>query len=313
MRKKIIITGATGRIGRALVSHELSQPYEIHAIVRRKSDPIGTISVDTNITCHEVADLASCDINALTPIFQNAGAVIHLAALIAEDGPVNDSATVKMAENVAAACAEAGVPNVILLSSIYARLAEERAANARLYGHRKLAAEYAFSHRQANNTSTVTLRPPAVYGYGMGGSLSAMISLVRSGIPLPFVLANELRDYISINNLSDLIWRITEEQISGASKSGWRVYEPCDGQPLATNELARLIAKSLGRKAVLFPVPTILITYILKSLGKSELADGAFGHLEACGNLELNRDFGWSPAESMPESLAFIRSSAKSG
>src|SRR5690606_27789975 len=129
--------------------------------------------------------------------------------------------------------------------------------------HRKLAAEHAFNLRRTNSASIVTLRPPAVYGNGMGGSLSTMISLVRSGIPLPFALANELRDYISINNLTDLIWCITEDQISGYSKSGVRVYEPCDGQSLATDELARLIAKSLGRKAVLFPVPNILITSIL--------------------------------------------------
>lgn len=312
MERKVIITGATGRIGRALLTHKLSQPYEIHAIVRRKSDLIGTTSMGTNITYHEVADLASCDINSLTPIFKNAGAVVHLAALIAEDGPVNESATVKIAQNVAEVCAEAGVPNIILLSSIYARLAEQSAANARLYGHRKLAAEHAFSQRHANNTSIVTLRPPAVYGDSMGGSLSTMISLVRSGIPLPFALANEPRDYISINNLADLIWRIVEEQISGASRSGVTVYEPCDGQSLATNELVRLIAKSLGRKAALFPVPTILITSILKLFGKAELADGAFGHLEARGNFELNRDFGWSPKESMPESLSFLRSSAMS-
>ena len=216
-----------------------------------------------------------------------------------------------MAENVAKVCAEASVPYIIHLSSISARLAQEGAANSRLYGQRKLEAEHAFNSQCADNSAVINLRPPAVYGEGMGGPLSAMISLVRMGIPLPFARAREQRDYISINNLVDLVWSIIKQQLSCNSNSGVKEYEPCDGLPLATNELTKLIANSLGRRAIQFPVPIALISSILKLLGKAELADGAFGYLKARGNFELKRDFGWAPIETMPESLEFLRSSTK--
>lgn len=66
--RKVLVTGATGLIGRHLIA-SLSSRYEIHAIVRR---PL----VTDQVTCH-LADLASP--NGLEGLPSDIDAVVHLA------------------------------------------------------------------------------------------------------------------------------------------------------------------------------------------------------------------------------------------
>lgn len=287
---------------------QIPEHYEIHAIVRNK-ESLNNLPVNTqSLTVHEVRDLAHASPFILAPIFEGAVSVIHLAAAISERAPVNQSITVGMARNVAAAAVAAKVGNVIVLSSIYARLAENKANNARDYGYRKLAADRCFMIDELAHSNIAVLRSPAVYGDGMGGNLELLTQLIGKRIPLPFGLANAPRDYISIGNLVDLIWHIIKYQITENPSPGIRIYEPSDGHPITTKMLVQTIAAATGQPAVLLPVPLGLLMAGAKLTGKSELAEGAVGRLEAAGNAALETDFGWVPIEQMPGSLSHLRS-----
>lgn len=304
MIKKIVVTGATGHIGKALLQSSQADGFEIHAIVRSVKELPQHMRDNDNIMFHTIDDLAQIDPDQLAAIMADAHMVIHLAALIVEDGPIEDSQTVHMARNVAAACHNADIPNIINLSSIYARFAEENVSHARLYGHRKRSAENNFIVGSPN-ANIIFLRPPAVYGQGMSGSISLLIKLVSKNVPMPFGRTNAERDYISINNLTDLIWHIT-------SHSDWpkgrNYYEPSDGLSVSTKTLVSEIASVMNKRALLLPVPVTLLKVVGTILGKADMIDGAVGAVQATGNAALLQDFNWAPKEQIPESLDFLHS-----
>ncbi len=305
IKQKIVITGGTGRIGQALLNAAQAELYEVHIIVRRKRDLPDIWRDYDSFVFHEIGDLATCRVSDLVPIFRNAASVIHLAAVISENLSTHESVTVGMARNVADAVAKGNVQNVILLSSIYASMAEQQAVNARAYGYRKLVAERYFE--RTDRSSVIILRPPAVYGPGMGGTLKLLTTLVKYHVPLPLGLANQPRDYISINNLVELIWHITERQVTSSSRSGLRIYEPCDGRSLSTKMLVTEIARALARRALLVPVPISLLKIGAEIIGQTELIDGAVGEMTASGNKALLDDFGWTPMEQTPASLDYLK------
>lgn len=304
-KQKIVITGGTGRIGQALLNAAQAELYEVHIIVRSKRDLPNIWREYDGFVFHEIDDLGTCRVSDLVPIFHDAALVIHLAAKISENLSINESATVGMARNIADVVEIGKVPNVILLSSIAASMAEQNTVNARAYGYRKLAAEQCF--KKIGKSSIIILRPPAVYGPCMGGALNLLTTLVKYHVPLPLGLADQPRDYISINNLVDLIWHITDRQVTKPSTYGARIYEPCDGRSLSTRMLVKEIAHSLGRKALLVPVPISLLKTVAKITGQVEVVDGAIGEMTASGNKALLDDFGWAPMEQISASLDYLK------
>jgi hypothetical protein len=140
----------------------------------------------------------------------------------------------------------------------------------------------------------------------MGGSLAQLAVLVRQGLPLPLARAVALRNYISLHNISSLI-----DTIVGGDDTRWiaaagQVFEPSDGRAVATNELVRMMAHVMGRRAALIPVPIGLLRTLGEVAGRSELVSGAIDRVDTESVERLRSAFGWRPLESMPESLAFL-------
>ncbi len=310
-RRKIVFTGATGHVGQALLRAQRLAEFDVHLLARDPSRlPKQAQAIDA--TVHPVADLATADPAALAPVFADAQTVVHMAARIVENGPADKSDTVRMAEVVGAATCAAAVPRLLHLGSISATQAEQNAPGKRAYGERKLAAEQALFAALGPETRLVTLRPPAVYGENMGGPLAQLTGLIRRHVPLPLARATAPRDYISFRNLTDLILTLLS-----APPASWesgpagqqRIYEPCDGTPVATRDLVSMIAAATNRRAHLFPVPAGLLRLAGNLAGKSSLIEGALDPLTARGNAALATDFGWHPVERLPKSLDYLRNS----
>ena len=74
------------------------------------------------------------------------------------------------------------------------------------YGRAKLATERALASVAAETgLELLILRPPLVYGPGVGGNFRALLRLARSGLPLPFAGLDNRRSLIARDNLVDLI------------------------------------------------------------------------------------------------------------
>jgi nucleoside-diphosphate-sugar epimerase len=154
----------------------------------------------------------------------------------------------------------------ITLSSVKAvsdevegELSEESTPNpVTHYGKSKLLAEqYILAQPIPEGKRVYILRPCMIHGPGNKGNLNLLYSLISKGLPWPLGLFENIRSYLSIENLcfiiSELIQR--EEIPSG-------VYNVVDDVPLSTNEVINLIAESKGDKSKILNLNKTIITAI---------------------------------------------------
>jgi lipopolysaccharide/colanic/teichoic acid biosynthesis glycosyltransferase/nucleoside-diphosphate-sugar epimerase len=295
----IVITGATGFLGRAVIHTFILEGWSVVALVR---NPHGGFASEVQQIC--LGDLAHADPKELASAMRGADCLIHLAAVVPGKNASTQNGTVQIAKAVCEAASCARVPRMIVLSSVYAALAEQGDPNARIYGYEKLSADRAIAQAGSDVTRIVTLRPPVVYGLGMTGALAKLVKIVGAGLPLPFGLAKNQRHYISRKNLVDLISTIARAPDVSWQKANGQYYVPTDGLALSTAGLVRMIAQANGRTPRLVPVPLSLLRLVGGVSGFSEMLSGAIDPLAHNDNAALLSDFEWAPIEEMPKSLA---------
>ena len=148
----VLVTGATGFVGRRVVKTLLAQGNPVRCLVRT---PVAAALLDTDrVDLHfgDVADPAS-----LTPAFNGVDAVVHLVAIIREKGSATfDAINVQGTHNVAEAASAAGVKRLLHISAIGA---QDNPAFP--YLHSKWRGEQAVA--QAGVPYTI-LRPSIIFG-----------------------------------------------------------------------------------------------------------------------------------------------------
>ena len=111
------------------------------------------------------------------------------------------------------------------------------------FGKIKLLAEnYIFSKEIPEGKRVYVLRPCMIHGPGNKGNLNLLYKLVSKNIPWPLGAFENKRSSCSIDNLMFIFKELKEREdiLSG-------IYNVADDEPLSTNELISLIAKSKGR------------------------------------------------------------------
>ncbi len=244
MPLNVLISGASGFIGKHLLADLLKQSFDIRAGVRSHSDlpcptfVVGKIDGTTNWSDH----ISGCD------------AVIHLAAYAHVTNPAKIDKAILHETNVegtarlAQEAAKAGVKHFIFISSIGAMadssdtilFADAPCKPTTLYGQSKLMAEKELKSIAGKHGMQWTIiRPPLVYGLGNPGNMQRLLKLIRSGIPLPLASVRNRRSFIYVENLVDVIVACL-----GNSKAFGKTYLPSDGEDVSTPELIRKIAKA---------------------------------------------------------------------
>lgn len=298
MNRTVYVSGAGGYVGRALVPRFKRASYRIIGLTRGDaySDCDATIKGDLAET---IPDLSEADHDSI---------FVHLAAK-AHDRSANADDffrdTVQCARNVAKAVAGSKIRLVLHISSIGARLAAENSPDARIYGEAKLAAEHVFYEelRSAKGCVLITLRPPAIYGPQAPGSFAALKTAIGMGMPLPFGCAYAERDYLSIDNLVDLLILICDASDKTLANMHAIAFEPCDGEAISTRCLVREIASRLGKPARLMPIPLGALRLAGRLTGKLEMVNGAISPQRAREHPSLREILGWSPAASLADGL----------
>jgi nucleoside-diphosphate-sugar epimerase len=285
-RPTVLVTGASGFVGTALVKRLLSDSqFLVRASSRRR------LPVLDGIDSVVVPDLAP-DTDWRKTV-QGADVVVHLAARVhimrETDADaltafrrINTAAT----ENLARQAADAGVQRFVYLSSVKVN-GEQTAAGRPFteedtpcpvdpYGVSKHEAERALRDvARETGLEVVIIRPPLVYGPGVKANFRQMMWWLHRGVPLPLGAVHNQRSLVGLDNLVDLI--ATCLRHPSATNQTFFV---SDGEDLSTPQLLRRLADALGRPARLVPVPAPLLLLGLGLLNKRDIAERLLGSLQ---------------------------------
>jgi nucleoside-diphosphate-sugar epimerase len=128
------------------------------------------------------------------------------------------------------------------------------------YGKSKLFAEqYILSKLIPPGKRVYILRPCMIHGPGNKGNLNLLYKIVSKGFPWPLGAFENKRSFCSIDNLCFIINELVNNE---SIASG--VYNVADDEPLATNDLIKLIAESQGKKCHIWNIPKSIIKLLSK-------------------------------------------------
>jgi nucleoside-diphosphate-sugar epimerase len=289
MQKRILVTGATGFIGRHLVLELLKCGYTIRAMIRTLSYPISQVQEQISVDLFE-------DVN-WTRLLTGVDVVIHLAAIAHTRGVPKDNydrVNWKATANLAKAAHELGV-RFIFMSSVAAQVgptcdrivSESDPPHPQSdYGRSKLEAERDIA---ALGGPYIIFRPTLVYGHRVGGNMRSIINLAKLPVPLPFGAMRNLRSMVAIENLvSAVILVLQREDIVN------QLFLVADAEPISILDLLKELRRGLGRRANMIPIPQSLLAKIFKVMGMSDVWLRLGGTLVVSCE-RLNR-IGYSPA-----------------
>jgi NADH dehydrogenase len=167
----ILITGASGFLGRVLVRRAIAQGHSVRALVRRSG-------ADLDLPADLVYQGDVTDPGALAGAVEGIRVVIHAAATTSETAPdeaLSRRTNVEGTRNLIQACRRAGVDRWVQISSLSAN-----PANTSVYGRTKYAAD---EEVRRSGLRWTILQPGTIYGPGGRGLFAKIVRLTRS-VPL---------------------------------------------------------------------------------------------------------------------------------
>jgi len=305
---KVLVTGATGFVGRHLCRMLVEAGHDVTAAVRAEpSPPLDGVNV--------------IDIGELTAgtLWRDAlagqDAAVHLAARThvmheTESNPemAYRRMNVEVTRRFATECALLGIKRIVFMSSIKVNgeatpkdspfTAADTPAPEDAYGRSKLSAEKELAiATEGTSTELVILRPPLVYGPGAKGNFEKLMRAVAAGTWLPLGMIDNRRSLVYVENLCSALIRCLE-----SGEAAGRTFLVSDGEDLSTTSLVRRIAAALGVRARLLPVPAAALKLAGKLTGKSAAIARLTGSLRVDGSA-LGSDLGWQPPYTVDQGL----------
>ncbi|UCH47841.1 MAG: NAD-dependent epimerase/dehydratase family protein [Betaproteobacteria bacterium] len=318
---KVLVTGATGFVGTHALERIAAEGHEILASYHRRP------AVEkAGVRWVAMSDAGSA--GQLHELLTGVDAVLHLAGLAhlprghrdrtaAEFMRVNVDATLRIAQSAA----DAGVRRFVFMSSVKAcgevsvdrpMRETDRKTPEDAYGVSKSVAEDRLAQLAAGTgIEHVVIRPPLVYGPGVGANFLSLLRWIDRGLPLPLASIRNRRSLIYVGNLVDAICACLFQP-----RAAGRTYFVSDDEDVSTPELIRQIAAALGRPARLLPGLPWTLRAMGTALGRREAVERLVSSL-AIDISRIRDELNWRPPCSLQAGLAatatWYRSANRSG
>lgn len=298
MTTRILVTGANGFVGRALLTQLIATGAAVRGAARApdrlppacESVAIGDIGPDTDWS----AALRGVEV------------VVHMAARVhqmqdtASDSlaafrHVNTAGTRRLCESAI----RAGVRRLVFVSTVKVH-GEQSGANPWRESDPPAPADpYAVSKREAEDVvmapahagqfEAVVMHPPLVYGPGVKANFLALVRLIARGLPLPLGAVRNRRSFVGVTNFAHALAACATHPAAAN-----RTFLVSDLDDLATPELLRRIGTALGRPARLLPVPVPLLRLAARLAGRRAEIDRLCGNC-AVDATAIGAALGWAP------------------
>ena len=315
--KKVLVTGATGFLGKYVVEELVEHGYQVRAFGRNSK--VGRSLENSSISFFQ-GDLTKAD--DVLEACKGMEYVVHAGALSTVWGPWEDfyQANVLGTKYILEACRQASIQRLVYVSSpsIYAAprdqlgikesdAPEENKLNN--YIRSKLASEKLF--KDYPDVPSIILRPRGLFGIGDTSILPRVINLSQKiGIPL-IGDGRQLMDMTCVENVAMAI-RLALE----APEAKGEVYNITNGEPRAFRDLLEESLKGLGYPIKYRKIPASLLSgiascleFLYKTLnlkGEPALTRYTYYLLRYSQTLDISkaeRELGYRPKISISEGI----------
>lgn len=315
---KVLVTGATGFLGKYTVQELQQAGYQVRAFGRNEA--VGLSLVSERVEFFKGDLLSAQDLLAAS---QGMDAVVHAGALSTVWGPWEDfyQTNVLGTQHVLEACRQNGVQRLVYISSpsIYAAakdqldIREDQAPqDNRLnnYIRSKIASEHLFAAYP--DVPSVILRPRGLFGIGDTSILPRVLKLSQKvGIPL-IKEGQNLMDMTCVENVA-LAIRLALE----SPRAVGQVYNITNGEPQSFKSLLEDTLRGLGQPIRYRRIPAFvlaslaslfeLVYKVLPLKGEPPLTRYTYYLLRYSQTLDISKaqqDLGYQPKISIQEGIA---------
>jgi nucleoside-diphosphate-sugar epimerase len=306
---RVLVTGASGFVGRTVCESALRRGLKVRGSYRSQGSQ--------SLMPAEVEKIRIPSVNGDTDwstALTGVDGVIHLAACvhIANDTTKDSLATYRAVNTVGTKrlvnmAIAAGVRRFIYMSTIKVNGEETLSAPFTEGDSPQPDGAYAISKWEAeqvlheiaakSDIEVVILRPPLVYGMGVGANFIRLLHFVQRRIPLPLGSVSNRRSFVYVKNLADAaLVSLTHHQATG------RTYLVSDGEDVSTPDLLRRIAIAMGVSARVFHCPPRLLETVGSILGNSSEVSRLLGSL-SIDSTRFRFETGWLPPYTMSQGL----------
>lgn len=303
----ILITGANGFLGSALV-HSLKEKNDLRLSVRNfnsifQQDEFDVVLGELSPSQNWCAALYDIDV------------VIHCASRVHIMNQSNYSSELNEFRivncfstlNLARQSAAAGVKRFVFISSIgvngditfeHPFVVSDAVRPCSAYAFSKYEAELGLRQISLETgMELVVIRPPFVYGPNAPGNFSVLVKYLNSGLPLPCASLSNLRSFIALENLVDLI----ETCLCHPSAAN-NTFLASDNDDISTADFIKRVASSFGRYPLMIPVPYPIIYTFAKFFNRNDFMQKFYRSLQV--NIDKTRSLlDWDPKVSMHMAL----------
>lgn len=302
MVNSVLVTGATGFVGRALCAQLLASGDEVIGVGRSVAKPSSLSGVAWHCLDLEAGDFKQA-------ISGNVDCIVHLAGQAHGKGGsesqtldgfrrINVDASLRLAREAI----EAGVRRFVFVSSIGvhgtgtngAAISERTPFNpCSPYALSKLEAEQELTRlfEAAHSSELTIVRPPLVYGADAPGNFGSLLKLANSPVPLPFGMCSNRRNMVSLTGLVDFLVACTHHPGAGGQS-----FVVADTSAVSTKDIVASLRTGMGRAKRLVPLPPPVMAGALGVLGKRDMYNQLFCDLEV-DNQKARKLVGWVPCE----------------